>query len=73
MNPTLDQLEAFFKFVKFPTEPIKFSPAETITDPAKFVTTHLDICKNCNPSMAKPYYARLVILRNILAPMPIYK
>ena len=73
MKPTIDQLEAFFRFLKYPQEPICISPAEKIIDPEKFVKSHLELVKHKGIEKSTPYYERLIILKQKLAPMPIYK
>lgn len=73
MKPNIDQLEAFFRFVKYPQEPIWISPAEKIINPEKFVNSHLELVKHKGIEKSTPYYERLIIFKNKLVPMPIYK
>lgn len=64
----LSELESFFKNLKhLPTETIRISKAETITNPAKYIQNHLAAVRaNNGNKYFEPYKKRLEQLKNIL-------
>ena len=61
------ELEHFFKTVTLPTKPVKLNQCSTITDINKFINSHLPIVKAHDGNQGyKPYYDRLLTLKNIL-------
>ncbi len=61
------ELEGFFAGVNIPTKPIQITPGELITDPTKFIESHLDIVRAQNgKTVYKPYLKRLHELREYL-------
>ncbi len=60
-------LESFFKSVELPTEPIRLSKGETITDVNKMIKSHLVTIKTYNgKQVGLPYLDRLEKLKLIL-------
>ena len=61
------ELEAFFQAVQLPQEPIRLDYYRTITDPQKFLTSHLNIVRGqVRNERYHPYLERLQELRSIL-------
>lgn len=62
----IDGLEAFFGGVAL-SEPIRFSPAETITNPRLFIEGHIETARHNNgkPSFL-PYLERLRMLKALV-------
>ncbi len=57
-----------FNFLKLPDGPIKLNPWESISDPAAFVNSHLEICRRNNGNRTfLPYYKRLRQLEKLTA------
>ncbi len=57
-----------FNFSKLPAVPIKLNPWESISDPAAFVNSHLEICRRNNGNKTfLPYYNRLRQLEKLTA------
>lgn len=62
------KLEAFFNSIDLPTDEIRLSQCEVITDVQKFITSHLEYVERYNGNMTfEPYLLRLEKLRNILS------
>jgi hypothetical protein len=62
-----EELENFFNQCKMPTEPVKISICETITDCNGFVKSHIIIVKNfINNRHFIPYMLRLIKLKEII-------
>jgi len=59
--PHVTEIQEYFEANGTPTGPVRLDPATLITDPEKFVESHLSILK-CNPGKRayKPYYDRLL-------------
>lgn len=56
-----------FNFGNIPETQIRLSPAELITNPAKFIDSHLSICQRNNGNKTYlPYYDRLIKLNHLL-------
>jgi hypothetical protein len=63
----LTGLEAFFKTAFIPTEPIKLDKCGTITDPAKFIDSHLNSLRANNGNRAfAPFLKRLLEFKTII-------
>lgn len=64
----LSELESFFKILKhLPTEPIKISKAGTITNPAKYIQSHLAAVKANNGNRwFEPYLDRLITFKKFI-------
>ena len=61
------KLKAFFNSIDLPTDEIRLSQCEVITDVQKFITSHLSYVKRYNGKMTfEPYLLRLEKLENIL-------
>jgi len=57
-----------FNFSKLPTVPIKLNPWESISNPAAFLKSHLEICRRNNGNKTfLPYYNRLRQLEKLTA------
>lgn len=57
-----------FNFSKLPDGPIKLNPWESISDPATFANSHLEICRRNNGNKTfLPYYNRLRQLEKLTA------
>lgn len=66
-NGRIMKLKAFFNSIDLPTEEIRLSQCEIITDVQKFIDTHLIRVERYNGNMTfEPYLLRLEKLRNIL-------
>lgn len=61
------KLKAFFNSIDLPTDEIRLSQCEIITDVQKFVNSHLAYVKRHNGKMTfEPYLLRLEKMKNIL-------
>lgn len=61
------KLKAFFNSIDLPTDEIRLSQCEIITDVQKFITSHLAYVKRHNGKMTfEPYLLRLEKMKNIL-------
>ena len=61
------KLKAFFNSIDLPTDEIRLSQCEVITDVQKFITSHLSYVKRYNGRMTfEPYLLRLEKMKNIL-------
>ena len=61
------KLKAFFNSIDLPTDEIRLSRCEVITDVQKFITSHLSYVKRYNGKMTfEPYLLRLEKMKNIL-------
>lgn len=62
------KLETFFNSIDLPTDEIRLSQCEVITDVEKFITSNLLCVKRYNGNMTfEPYLMRLEKLKNILS------
>ncbi len=62
------KLETFFNSIDLPTDEIRLSQCEVITDVQKFITSNLLCVKRYNGNMTfEPYLMRLEKLKNILS------
>lgn len=60
-------LKAFFNSIDLPTDEIRLSQCEVITDVQKFITSHLSYVKQYNGDITfEPYLLRLEKIKNIL-------
>lgn len=61
------KLETFFNSVELPSDEIRLSQCEVISDVQKFISSHLGYAKRYNGNMTfEPYLTRLEKLKNIL-------
>ena len=61
------KLETFFNSVELPSDEIRLSQCEVISDVQKFISSHLGYAKRYNGNMTfEPYLMRLEKLKNIL-------
>jgi len=61
------KLKAFFNSIDLPTDEIRLSQCEVITDVQKFITSHLSYVKRYNGDITfEPYLLRLEKMKNIL-------
>ncbi len=61
------KLEAFFNSIELPSDEIRLSQCEVISDVQKFISSHLGYAKRYNGNMTfEPYLMRLEKLKNIL-------
>ena len=61
------KLKTFFNSIDLPTDEIRLSQCEIITDVQKFITSHLAYVKRHNGKMTfEPYLLRLEKMKNIL-------
>ncbi len=66
-NGRIMKLKAFFNSIDLPTDEIRLSQCEVITDVQKFINSHLEYVERYNGSMTfEPYLLRLEKLKNIL-------
>ena len=64
----ISKLKAFFNSIDLPTDEIRLSQCEIITDIQKFIDTHLIRIEQHNGNMTfEPYLLRLEKLKNILS------
>ncbi len=64
----ISKLKAFFNSIELPTDEIRLSQCEIITDIQKFIDTHLIRIEQHNGNMTfEPYLLRLEKLKNILS------
>lgn len=62
------KLKAFFNPIDLPTDEIRLSQCEVITDVQKFINSHLEYVERYNGNMTfEPYLLRLEKLKNILS------
>ena len=62
------KLETFFNSIDLPTDEIRLSQCEVITDVQKFISSHFGYVKRYNGNMTfEPYLMRLEKLKNILS------
>lgn len=62
------KLETFFNSIDLPTNEIRLSKCEVITDVQKFISSHFEYVKRYNGNMTfEPYLMRLEKLKNILS------
>lgn len=63
----LDEIEAYLASVELPTEHIRISRCEVITDAKKFVEYTVEVLKkNSGKRVFLPHYNRLIVFVNYL-------
>lgn len=66
-NKDIKELEAYFKKIAIPTEPLKLNPYSTIKDCSLFIKSHLATVKANNGNLTYlPYLNRLKELKDFL-------